>query len=323
MKKIVILIYVFAASNLIAQEKFKTGVFAGYEMDENCVYTKFYPKRAIPLTPKEGDLLRVQMQYRTSSDSLLYSSDVNNLDKVSYIEFPLGKPTFHGGVETALETMRVGDTASFLINADSIFLRSFGMEELPPFIKKGDVLKFEVRLLKITTKEELEKRDSLTQENAKLKTEIAKLKEGADIINYITKNNIAIKPLASGLYYIEKTKGKGKKVVKGSTVKMNYVARFLDGTIFDTNDTILAKQANLFDPERHYEPFEFKLGEGAVIPGVDEGASMMSVGSKVQLIIPSALAYGEQGTGPIKGYSPLLFEIELLSSTPPEGTSTK
>ena len=46
------------------------------------------------------------------------------------------------------------------------------------------------------------------------------------------------------------------------------------------------------------EPFEFKLGEGKVIKGWDEGIPGMKQGGRRELTIPAELAYGAQGSPP-------------------------
>ena len=63
------------------------------------------------------------------------------------------------------------------------------------------------------------------------------------------------------------------------------------------------------------EPFTFALGKGNVIPGWDRGLLGMKVGSRRQLAIPAALAYGAQGQPPtIKPNEPLVFVIDLLKA---------
>jgi FKBP-type peptidyl-prolyl cis-trans isomerase 2 len=102
-------------------------------------------------------------------------------------------------------------------------------------------------------------------------------------------------------------------------VKVNYVGKLLDGTVFDTSDPEIAKKAGVYDQRRPYEPIEFPLGVGQVIPGWEEAISMMQAGTKATLVIPSNLAYGEQGAGGfIPPFSTLTFDVELVSFGPPK-----
>lgn len=60
------------------------------------------------------------------------------------------------------------------------------------------------------------------------------------------------------------------------------------------------------------QPFSFKLGQGMVIAGWDEGLLDMCVGEERRLIIPPSLGYGDGGIGPIPGGATLIFETKLL-----------
>jgi len=102
---------------------------------------------------------------------------------------------------------------------------------------------------------------------------------------------------ASGLQYEVVEDGKGPKPQASDTVKVNYEGRLIDGTVFDSSYA-------------RGEPAEFPLEW--VIPGWTEGIQLMGVGSKYKLYIPSELAYGPEGGGPIPPYSPLIFDVELL-----------
>lgn len=290
--------------------------YPGYEMAENGVYAKFYTQDANGVKPKEGDVVKLSLIYKNSKDSVLFDSKNNNPTQTGFIEFPLTKSTFKGSFEDALSMMAAGDSASFKINADSVYLKTFRAKDLPPYIEKGSMLTFETKLEKVTAKDVVEKERKEEMEKQRAMAELRKNEEPQALAKYLEDNKINVKPTASGLYYVEKTKGKGPKPGKGSMVRVNYTGRLLDGSIFDTSDEAAAKQAGVFDARRPYEPIEFPLGEGQVIPGWDEGLALMSAGTKALLIIPSAIAYGEHGAGPIPPYSPLVFEVELVSFTP-------
>ena len=286
--------------------------YPGYEKLENGVYAKFYKQDPNGVKPKEGDMLKVVLLYKTSKDSVLFDSK-KNPNGSNVIEFPMYKSSFKGSFEDALLGMSVGDSASFKINADSVYLKTFKAKALPSYIQKGSMLTFETKLEKVTAKEVVEKEHTQKLEERKAMIEALKAEEPKAFEKYLSENKIKGKPSASGLYYIEKTKGKGAKPQKGDVVKVNYTGHLLDGTIFDTSDEATAKRAGLYNEKRPYEPIEFPLGKGQVIAGWDEGISMMSPGAKAQLIIPSSIGYGEQGAGPIPPFSPLVFEVELVS----------
>jgi peptidylprolyl isomerase len=69
-----------------------------------------------------------------------------------------------------------------------------------------------------------------------------------------------------------------------------------------------------FDSSRDRKsPFSFKVGVGQVIQGWDETFTVMMVGERRQIIVPSRLGYGEDGFGSvIPGGATLYFDVELL-----------
>lgn len=104
---------------------------------------------------------------------------------------------------------------------------------------------------------------------------------------------------ASGLKYSITKHGKGERPVKGNKVSVHYVGRLPDGQIFDTS--------------RKGKSFTFCLGLGEVIEGWDEGIALLKVGDEATFTIPSDLAYGDDGAGPlIKAGATLIFDVELM-----------
>jgi peptidylprolyl isomerase len=105
---------------------------------------------------------------------------------------------------------------------------------------------------------------------------------------------------ASGLKYVDVVEGTGATPKTGQTVSVHYTGTLENGTKFDSSVD-------------RGQPYEFRLGTGAVIKGWDEGLASMKVGGKRKLIIPPALGYGPRGNGPsIPPNSILLFDVELM-----------
>ncbi len=94
--------------------------------------------------------------------------------------------------------------------------------------------------------------------------------------------------------------GYGEEVKEGSTVEVNYIGTLQNGQQFDNS-------------YQKGQPFVFTVGEGKVIQGWDDGIIGMKVGGQRILVVPSSLAYGKDGYGPIPGDATLVFAIELLS----------
>lgn len=123
---------------------------------------------------------------------------------------------------------------------------------------------------------------------------------------YFKKNKINATQTPSGVYYVVTKKGKGENAKPGQTVSMKYLGTFLDGKRFDGN------MDEKFEMTRN--PFNFKLGQGQVIRGWDEGIQYFNPGSQGYLYLPSGLAYGPAAMGPIPANAILVFQIEVISA---------
>jgi len=105
--------------------------------------------------------------------------------------------------------------------------------------------------------------------------------------------------LPDGLQYKIITEGTGNIPALTDKVKVNYKGSLINGTEFDSS-------------YKRGEPLVFEIAK--FIAGWKEALTLMKEGSKWEIYVPSELAYGDQGSGPVIGpNSVLIFEMELIS----------
>jgi FKBP-type peptidyl-prolyl cis-trans isomerase len=236
------------------------------------------------ITPKTGDILVLSLKILNGENKMV--------DESSFYRMQLGKPMFQGDFYTALSLLQVGDSACFKLDAAGFFEKN-RKRDLPVEFRQGDPVFIYVRLKNILSSEDLEsEKENIYHTDFEQEKNLLK--------NYIELTNTTAKPTTSGLYYIEKKKGKGKKAEIGKTLVVHYTGTTIDGKIFDSS-------------LQRGKPFSFVLGKGQVIKGWDEGFQFMQAGGEARFIIPSDLAYGKTGySNLILPYSTLVFEVELL-----------
>ncbi len=231
-----------------------------------------------------GDFLKMHISYATMEDSLIYSTFRNNRP----LELKLSNTLFRGALNQGFENLSEGDSATFVVVADSVY-----GDNLPKYLNAGDQLKYTVKMISVASEADIKR-----EREAKTKTQRAD--DDKAIKAYIEKNGLKAERLESGLYYVIDEPGSGANPTKGQTVKVHYTGTLLDGSKFDSS-----KDRN--------RPFEFPLGQGRVIQGWDTGIPLFKKGGKGTLLIPSHLGYGERAMGAkIPAYSVLVFDIELL-----------
>lgn len=250
----------------------------GYTLDEESgIYYKFYVENKNAVQPKVGDAV-LGMYQISLKDSVIVP--MRRLEEI------VNEPLYKGDVNTALCMLHVGDSATFILDAETFFQYA---QRSNPFGDKD--LYFTFKLYEVMPKDTVKVRYQQYLEQGRAY-------EDSLMKSYVKENKIKVSPTKSGLYFIPKKSGKGKKAVAGQKVAVHYTGRFIDGTEFDSS---IGKK-----------PIEFVLGQGQMIPGWEEGIAMMKEGGKAVLLIPSKLAYGDAGRDPIPPFSPLVFEVELV-----------
>lgn len=283
------------------------GKYPGYKKSDNGLLYKIIKKGKSEVKPQVGDWLLIQTVVKTEKGTVLFDS--RKEERPIYV--PVEKVTYKGDFIEAFQLMSMGDSASFIVQSDSLVKHN--QFALPDSLKKNVKIYFEIRVDSLITKAKYDQQMAAFEK--KKKEMLAKMQsaEKDSLAKYIKDNKVTAKPTKDGLYIIPIKKGAGKQITDGKSVRVNYKGWTLDGRMFDTSVEEAAKKFNIYNPKRPYEPFTVEVGKGSVIKGWDLALSTLKVGDKVKLIIPSSLAYGEQmASEMIPPYSTLVFEIEVL-----------
>ena len=127
-------------------------------------------------------------------------------------------------------------------------------------------------------------------ESAQLEIDLGIIQE------YLQANNLVAERTSSGLHYIIKNEGFGKRPDADDEVTVVYKGQLTNGRVFDESPNTGLK---------------FKLQ--SVIPGWTEGIPLFKEGGEGTLIIPSGLGYGTNATGVIPPNSVLIFDVKLIT----------
>jgi FKBP-type peptidyl-prolyl cis-trans isomerase len=121
--------------------------------------------------------------------------------------------------------------------------------------------------------------------------------EEAQIMAYATANNINATKHNSGIYYQVINPGTGPTPNVNSRIFVNYTGKLMNGTTFEQGSNLTSNDVWLLRQ---------------MIEGWQIGLPLIKKGGKIQLLIPSALAYGCNGAGRIPSNAVLFFEIDLV-----------
>jgi FKBP-type peptidyl-prolyl cis-trans isomerase len=192
--------------------------------------------------------------------------------------------------------LRLGDSVIATQMMDTFMNRNPG--SVPPPFKKGDRIITTVKVMGIFDN------DSLRKIDADKEMDAFKMKEVKEVEAFVKKSGVKAERSTNGVYVQTLLPGSGNLIDTGKYVSVKYTGMTFDGKVFDSNiDTSF----------HHTEPLSFTVGAGQMIPGFDEAVRFLRPGGKGVFFIPSLQGYGPAGSGSIKGYSHLKFEVEVLS----------
>ncbi len=111
----------------------------GYKTTESGLKYKMYTQTEDTAKRAHlGDMITFHFTATNSDDSVFNNSFAENKP----VKIPLLPPTYKGCIFEGFSMMGPGDSASFIVSADSLFLKTFGNRELPPFVKPGTLVTF-------------------------------------------------------------------------------------------------------------------------------------------------------------------------------------
>jgi len=245
--------------------------------------------------PVAGDYVTFEMVYKTESDSVLFDSRKNQ----SPFRIQMEKIPFKGSLEEGLSCLSEGDSATFFISSDSLLKYVIRDSEAgASLLKPGTQALFDIKLIRIQSKADAER-------EIKEKAAARQKAEAGVISEYLEREKLISMPDSSGIYMIG-NQATGNEIHDGDTVSVYYTGKYLNGIPFEMKN-------------RPGSPLQFVMGAGQVIPGWEIAFKKINEHSKVTLVIPSSLAYGEEGLfNPSKGnyvvppFTPLAYEVEIV-----------
>lgn len=294
--KINVLVALFITS--LCSSCWNNSPYKGYTRSDSGLYYKLQTIGDGKNKPSPGDFLQLKITYKTIKDSVFLDSYYCN--ETGMVILPFDRSSFEGSFEEGLTKMNAGDSNSFIVSSDSLFEKFF-KSELPMFLEPGSLVKMDVKLHSILTREEY----LAELDKYKVIVEDRDIEESRKLKIYLDTNQTQFYQINNGMYYLPIKQGVGDYVKYGDMVKIHYIGYFLNGKQFEST-------------YERGQPLEFNFGEdGQVINGFKTALSLMNEGAKTKFIIPSCLAFGETGssTNIVPAYSTVIYEIELLNLT--------
>ena len=233
-------------------------------------------------------VLWIAASFRTQSDSVFWDS-YNNLNDHFYLEKDsLIKDNF---LKQHMSASAVCDSVCLLIKPGDFFRQQFKTQSIPFFSKKDSVVKVNFKIKQVLSR----------QAFIKVKQNLLE-KEEAQIKKYFgTKAEMEAAEDPLGFYWVDRSEtAQGKELLRpGDLVALTYKGEYLTGRFL----------------EKSPEKFELAVGTpDQLLKGLNYVISRLKLGENAKIILPSRLAFGENGSsnGMVPPFTPLVYEIKIL-----------
>ena len=213
------------------------------------------------------------------------------------VEMQYGEEFISAGFNEALGMVPEGGTMRFVLPSELAF-DSVGYEShIDPYTPLVVLLKMNSVMDKATYDKKMEALQAQKEAEAKRLMSL----EQKTMEDYLKATGITEQPTESGLVIIRKEEGTGPVAQWGDEVTVHYVMSNLKGELLESS-------------YEYEHPVTFKIGNNEMLPAIEEAVMTMSKGSKVSLVSPSALAFGDFVIDEdlLPAYSPLKIDLELV-----------
>lgn len=191
--------------------------------------------------------------------------------------YVVGRQRLIPGWEDAISYLAEGDSATVFIPSPLGYGENGSGWSIPP----DAVLVFDMKILETSNAAYQLGRDTLA------------------IRKFIRQHGRHAKVYDNGVAVIMEKEGSGPALKTGALVTLQMRARLLSGQVVEDH----WRQAKTF-----------RLNTGHLLPGLEFALEGMRVGSEVEILLPSGLAYGPAGRGKIPSDAVLIYEIKILES---------
>ena len=254
-----------------------TSKYPGFKKSDSGLYYKVYKVGKDTVKPKVKDW--ISMEYKLVVKSKGKDSTFIDTRKSPQgaLRMQLPPSDYKGDIYEGMRMLAAGDSGEFIVNADSLFKKTFRQGARPKYIDTNSVARFSVHMITIDPPQELQKKEIET------------------LVKFIADNKITVAPQPSGLYYIEQAEGKGIKIDSGCQVIYNVKISTVSGKQVFGQDSM-----------------KFVYGKRPDMTGFLEGIKLMKKGGKARLILPSPLAFGEHGYREIPPYTSIIYDVQVV-----------
>jgi hypothetical protein len=232
----------------------------------------------------QGDIAHLNLEFLTQSDSVFWDS-YNNFGDQFYIRADSGSSDF---ISVHVAGSSVGDSVELLLSPREFFNQRF-QSGVPKECLTDTVVKIKFRVLSFL--------DAGTTHLLSPDTHT----EAKRIAEYFGSEKKAVEALdPAGFYWIGKKADAQKVNHEGERIRLLYKGSFLNGRSID----------------RGFQEMDLVIGTpDQVLPGLNNVIQRLKVGENAKIILPSRLAFGEQGSsdGQVPAGMPLIYEVTIKS----------